>query len=536
MQDQVDTMRQAGIAAACLNSTLQPHEVRETKAQLLAGQLDLLYVAPERLMLRETLSLLERVPLSLFAIDEAHCVSHWGHDFRPEYRELSVLHNRFHDVPRIALTATADQATRDEIKTGLVLTNARTFMSGFDRPNIRYHVSPKKNAHTQLRNFIHQEHLNEAGIVYCLSRKRTEDTADYLLKEGFSVLRYHAGMSLEARAANQNTFLYEEGIIICATVAFGMGIDKSNVRFVAHLGFPRSIEAYYQETGRAGRDGLPADAWMIYGLQDVIALRKMIEAGNGSSKRKLIEDTKLDAMLEYCEDTCCRRQKLLNHLGETLTRPCGNCDNCLCPAEIWDATEPVQKALSCVYRTGQRFGANYLTDVLLGKDNQRIRSFGHHKLSIFGIGKKLTVSTWRSIFRQLIGKGFLRVETDTYGSLFLTEKSRPVLRSEKIVELKCEKQKGKQKKTARFTETDTERIEDKLWEALTAKRQELAQSQRVPPYVVFHDNSLREMAIRQPKTLADFSTITGVGAKKLQRYGSIFLSVLRDNEKPEILN
>ena len=526
MQDQVDTLQQAGVRAACLNSTLEPHEARDIEARLPAGALDLLYIAPERLLFERTLELLERSPIALFAIDEAHCVSQWGHDFRPEYRELSVLHSRFGDVPRIALTATADEPTRDEIRERLGLTRAKTFISGFDRPNIRYHISAKNKAREQLRDFIRTEHPGEAGIVYCLSRRRTEDVAEYLVSEGFNALAYHAGMPGDVRSAHQNTFLYEEGIIICATVAFGMGIDKPNVRFVAHMDLPKSVESYYQETGRAGRDGLPADAWLTYGLQDVVTLRQMVDSGQSSEHRKRVEYAKLDAMLGYCEITTCRRQTLLHYFGETLDEPCGNCDNCLTPARTWDATEAAQKALSCVYRTGQRFGASYVTDVLLGKDNDRVRSFGHQGLSTFGIGRDLAASTWRSVFRQLIGRGLLSVDVAGYGSLRLTEASRPVLRGEQSVELRWDEKRGSGSVKRVIPAVDEELMDAGVWEALREKRHELAKAQGVPPYVVFHDASLREMAVRQPRTLAEFSTITGVGEKKLQRYGLTFLGVI----------
>ena len=531
MQDQVAALKQAGVRAEFLNSTLDAAQVRDIEAQLLRGELDLLYVAPERLLLERTLDLLARTKLALFAIDEAHCVSQWGHDFRPEYMGLNVLHERFPDAPRIALTATADEPTRREIVARLKLEDARVFISSFDRPNIRYRISQNSaNAREQLLRFIREEHAGDAGIVYCLSRKRVDEIAAWLAANGLMALPYHAGLAAEMRAANQSRFINEEGVIIVATIAFGMGIDKPNVRFVAHLNLPKSIEAYYQETGRAGRDGLPADAWMIYGLQDVITLRQMLESSESDDAHKRVERHKLDAMLGLSELTTCRRQALLAYFSETSPKPCGNCDNCLEPPETWDATVPAQKALSCVHRTGQRFGVNYLVDVLLGKDDDRIKRFGHDQLTTFGIGKELDNNEWRGVFRQLIARGLLAVDLEGHGGLRMTDLSRPVLRGEERLMLRRDAKPEKIKKTkaARAARSPfTQEADQRLWEALRARRLECARKQGVPPYIVFHDATLAEMVERRPRTLNDLAHISGVGERKLEAYGEDFIGVIR---------
>jgi len=529
MQDQVAALKQAGVRAAFLNSTLDVETARAIEQQLLNGELDLLYVSPERLMLERTLNLLARARLALFAIDEAHCVSQWGHDFRPEYMQLSVLHERFPDIPRIALTATADEPTRREIIARLGLSNARVFVSGFDRPNIRYRIAQGGgSAREQLLRFLRTEHAGDAGIVYCLSRKRVEEIADYLAGQGLDALPYHAGLTPEERSRNQARFLNEEGVIIVATIAFGMGIDKPNVRFVAHLNLPKSIEAYYQETGRAGRDGLPANAWMVYGLQDVITLRQMLESSESDDARKRVERHKLDAMLGLCELTTCRRQALLAYFDDPMPEACGNCDTCLEPPQTWDATEPAQKALSCVHRTGQRFGVNYLVDVLMGKADERIQRFGHDQLTTFGIGKDQSQQEWRGIFRQLIARGLLAVDIEGHGALKLTDACRPVLRAEERLMLRREtKSEKKTKKAAvRARAAFTGGTDSVLWEALRARRLKLAKAQGVPPYVVFHDATLAAMAERRPQSLSEFAEISGVGERKLAAYGAEFLEVI----------
>ena len=528
MHDQVAALCQSGIRAAFLNSTQTVEQSQEVIETLRAGALDLLYVAPERLLGEWTLGLLSSIELALFAIDEAHCVSQWGHDFRPDYQQLCVLPQRFPKVPRIALTATADEPTRREIIDNLGLANARVFVSGFDRPNIRYRVVPKKNAKDQLQRFLEAEHRGDAGIIYCLSRKKVEQTARWLRERGFDALPYHAGMSSEERNVHQSAFLNEEGVVIVATIAFGMGIDKSNVRFVAHLDLPKSIESYYQETGRAGRDGLPANAWMTYGLQDVITLRQMTQNSEATLERKQLEGRKLDAMLGYCELTTCRRQMLLGYFADHLDSPCGNCDNCLEPVQTWDATELARKALSCVYRTGQRFGVGYVTDVLMGKPTDRIRDCGHDQLSTFGIGSEVKTNEWRSVFRQLVARGLLSVDMEGFGSLRLTAASRTVLRGEVPIYMRRESLTTRPRSPRKRLLTSTEKASDSsLWEALREQRLKLAHAQGVPPYVIFHDASLREMLETRPQTLAEFTAITGVGEKKLKRYGQLFLDVLR---------
>ena len=538
MQDQVDALRQSGVRAGYLNSTLTFGEVRAIEDGARAGRLDLLYVAPERLMGERTLALLDGIRdgarIALFAIDEAHCVSQWGHDFRPEYLQLSVLHERYPGVPRIALTATADAPTRREIAERLGLGGARVFVSGFDRPNIRYAIVPKRNARDQLLRFLDAEHRGHAGIVYCLSRRKVEETAQWLRSRGYHALPYHAGMGAQERKRHQDAFVREDAVIIVATIAFGMGIDKPDVRFVAHLDLPKSIESYYQETGRAGRDGLPADAWMTYGLADVITLRQMVEGSEAGEQRKRLEVRKLDAMLGLCELTTCRRRTLLAYFGETRAEPCGNCDNCLVPPEAWDATEAAQKALSCVYRTGQRFGAGYVIDVLLGKDNERIRGFGHHRLSTFGIGADLDVATWRSVFRQLVARGLMSVDVEGFGSLKLTGESRAVLRGACEVRLRRDaaaprKQKRRREPAERAAGAARSTLAPEhrgLFDALRAHRRELAKAQGVPPYVIFHDVTLEAMAEQQPRTLDEFATLPGVGEKKLERYAETFIEVI----------
>ena len=530
MRDQVEGLRQAGVRAACLNSTLSYQEVLEVEAAVENGSIDLLYVAPERLLGERTLELLTRTRLALFAIDEAHCVSQWGHDFRPEYLQLSELHDRFPDVPHIALTATADHPTRREIVQRLGLTGAPMFVSGFDRPNIRYAVVPKNRARQQLKRFLEERHPGHAGIVYCLSRRRVDDTAEWLRGTGIDALPYHAGLDAAVRRRNQDRFQREDGVVIVATIAFGMGIDKPDVRFVAHMDLPKSIEAYYQETGRAGRDGEPADAWMVYGLQEVVTLRQMVEGSSAGEMRKRLEVRKLDAMLGYCELTTCRRQTLLAYFGETLSERCGNCDNCLTPVASWDATEACQKALSCVYRTGQRFGAGYLIDVLRGLGNERIQRFGHDSIPTHGVGTDLDSYRWRSVFRQLVARGLLSVDMEGYGSLRLTESSWPVLRGEEEVlmrqDLRPERAARKRKPKEPLPPPDPATWDEALWEALRARRTELAKAQAVPPYVIFHDSTLREMVEQRPHTLEEFERLGGVGETKLRRYGEEFLAVI----------
>ena len=529
MQDQVDALRQAGVRAAYLNSTLTFAEVQAIEADARTGALDLLYVAPERLMGERTLALLDDVRIALFAIDEAHCVSQWGHDFRPEYLQLSVLHERFPGVPRVALTATADAPTRREIVERLGLGDARVFISGFDRPNIRYTIVPKRNAREQLLRFLDAGHRGHAGIVYCLSRRKVEETARWLRERDFHALPYHAGMSADERRLHQDAFVHEDGVVIVATIAFGMGIDKPDVRFVAHLDLPKSIESYYQETGRAGRDAAPADAWMAYGLSDVVTLRQMVEGSEADEQRKRIEVRKLDALLGLCELTTCRRQTLLAYFGEARAEPCGNCDNCIAPPEAWEATEAAQKALSCVYRTGQRFGAGYVIDVLRGSNNERIRGFRHDRLSTFGIGADIDASTWRSLFRQLVARGLMRVDVEGFGSLKLTEASRMVLRGECEVHLRRDAPAPKKPRRERPSRTARAALgteHQALFEALRTRRRELAKAQGVPPYVIFHDVTLEAMAEQQPLTLEAFAALPGVGEKKLERYAATFIEVL----------
>ena len=531
MRDQVAALLQVGVRAAFLNSSLTAREAFDVEARLRAGLIDLLYVAPERLLGERTLALLDEVDLALFAIDEAHCVSQWGHDFRPEYLQLSTLRERFPDVPRIALTATADEPTRREIVDRLGLAGARVFTGGFDRPNIRYRVVPKQSPREQLARLLDTEHRGDAGIVYCLSRRRVAEVAEWLRARGIDARPYHAGLGGAERSAAQDAFVRGEGVVIVATIAFGMGIDKPDVRFVAHLDLPRSLEAYYQETGRAGRDGLPATAWMAYGLQDVITLRQMVDGSEADEARKRIEIRKLDTMLGYCELATCRRRSLLAYFGETPPERCGNCDNCLHPPESWDATEAAQQALSCVYRTGQRFGVGYVIDVLRGKDDERIRRFRHDRLPTFGIGADLDAGQWRSIIRQLVARDLLSIDVDGYGSLRLTPAARPVLRGEATVELRRDARAPAQRRGAREGR-DRVRAElrpenQALFDALRARRRELAESQGVPPYVIFHDASLVEMAERQPRSLAEFAAIPGVGSAKLERYGAMFIDLIQ---------
>ena len=536
MQDQVDTLTQLGVQAAFLNSSLDADAARDVTQRLLRGDLKILYVAPERLLMPSFLGLLEQVQehvgLGLFAIDEAHCVSQWGHDFRPEYRQLTVLHERFPGVPRLALTATADAPTRCEIIERLALEDAQQFVSSFDRPNIKYRVAQKANARSQLETFLESEHPNDAGIVYCLSRRKVEETAEWLQARGWAALPYHAGLDVETRQANQTRFLREEGIIMVATVAFGMGIDKPNVRFVAHLDLPKSMEGYYQETGRAGRDGLPADAWMVYGLGDVVSMRQMLDGTDAPEERKRLERQKLDALLGFCESTACRHQTILRYFGEEHPGDCGQCDNCLNPVDTWNGTQAAQMALSCVYRTGQRFGVVHLIEVLLGKQTEKVEQFRHHLLSVFGIGKGLTQAQWSSVFRQLVAGGFLETDMEAYGGLRLTEAARPVLRGEQEIWLRQDpepqRRVSKAERASRAKEAFAGAQDDPLWLALKAKRLELARDQGVPPYVIFHDSTLLEILNQKPQTLDDLGRISGVGQAKLAKYGNDFLKVLED--------
>jgi ATP-dependent DNA helicase RecQ len=528
MQDQVDALLQLGVKAAFLNSSLDSQEAWRVEQKLVKGELDLLYVAPERLLMPRFLQLLESTTLALFAIDEAHCVSQWGHDFRPEYTQLSVLHERFPEVPRIALTATADDPTRREIIERLNLHEARQFVASFDRPNIRYRIVQKQAPRDQLLHFLEAEHKGDAGIVYCLSRRKVEETAEWLVTKGVQALPYHAGLSNVMRQQNQQRFIREEGIVMVATVAFGMGIDKPNVRFVAHLDLPKSMEGYYQETGRAGRDGLAANAWMTYGLNDVITMRKMLDGSEADEQHKRLERRRLDALLGFCETAVCRRQALLNYFGEEYASACNNCDNCLAPLATYDGLIPAQKALSCVYRTGQRFGVKHLVDVLTGKMTPQIERYNHDKVSTFGVGQEFNQAQWHSIYRQLIAANLLMVDMTSFGSLRLTEKSHPLLRGEQTIALrkdpeKAPKTKAQAKREQRYNDTP----QDALWQALKNRRLELAKQQGVPPYIIFHDSTLIEIHQRKPQTLNEFATISGVGQSKLLRYGDAFIEVVR---------
>ena len=525
MQNQVDALHELGVRANFLNSTLDRDESLAIEQALLEGELDLLYIAPERLVQPQMLALLKRAQISLFAIDEAHCVSQWGHDFRVDYLQLSLLHREFPGIPRIALTATADSRTREEIIQRLNLGAAGHFFAGFDRPNIRYTITLKQNPRVQLLRFLNDAHRNDAGIIYCLSRKKTEETAVWLQGQGFSALPYHAGLSAEQRALNQMRFLREESVIIVATIAFGMGIDKPDVRFVAHLDLPKTIESYYQETGRAGRDGLPADAWMIYGLQDVIKLRQMMEGSDGSAEFKRLEQHRLNAMLGLCEITSCRRHALLAYFDEVSSERCENCDTCLSPVSTWDATDACRRALSVVFRTGQRFGVNHVIDVLRGTATPKVSQFDHQLLPVFGLGKELVAEQWRSVFRQLVARGFLSVNVDAFGALQLEEKSRPLLRGEITLELRRDLKTTAAKQQTRTPISND--IDVELWEALRECRRGLAETQRVPPYVIFSNNTLQAMAEQRPQTIEAFSQLSGVGERKRDKYGPAFLEVLR---------
>lgn len=534
MRDQVNALRQVGLRAAVLNSTLTTAEAEQVERQVRSGALDLLYVAPERLLTERTLALLAESQLALFAIDEAHCVSHWGHDFREDYLQLSALHEQFPAVPRMALTATADALTRKEIVARLALGKAELFVAGFDRPNIRYRVLPKLHAKRQLKAFLQDEHPHDSGIVYCLSRRKTEEMAEWLTAEGWTALPYHAGLETEVRQRHQDRFQREDGIIVVATIAFGMGIDKPDVRFVAHLDIPKSVEAYYQETGRAGRDGQPADAWMLYGLSDVSLMRQLLAQSTADEAHKRLEQQKLNALLGYCETASCRRQVLMSYFGETRPEPCGNCDTCLEPVETWDGTLVARKALYGIHQTGQRFGVGHLTDILTGTRTPRVTDLGHDALSAFGGGKELAPKEWASVFRQLVAMGHLAVDAKGYGSLRLTPSGTAILQQQQTVLLRKDPLPTRERRKRRTADAGVAPLrtdEQGLWEALRACRLALAQEAGVPPYVIFHDSTLREMLRVRPRTLGQFGTLPGIGERKLARFGEAFLAVLRAAER-----
>ena len=528
MEDQVAALDELGIPAAALNSSQRADQQRTTAEHLRQGKIKLLYMAPERLMQPRMLGFLQQIPVALFAIDEAHCVSQWGHDFRPEYLQLGRLAELFPQVPRMALTATADQRTREEIVQRLHLEQAASFLSSFNRPNIFYRIVLKDRPRQQLLGFL-EGHRGESGIVYCLSRRKVEEVAGFLVTQGFTALPYHAGLSAEQRSLHQRRFLNEEGLIMVATIAFGMGIDKPNVRFVVHLDLPRSLEAYYQETGRAGRDGLPAEAWMAYGLQDVLLLKQLLAQSEGDERHKRVEQHKLEAMLALCEETRCRRQALLAYFDELLPEPCGCCDVCLDGVETWDATEPARQALSAIYRTGQRYGVGYLIDVLLGRDNTRVRTLGHQQLSVFGLGHALTEADWRSVFRQLIARGLVGVDLEGHGGLHLLPSCRALLRGEARLQLRRDPRQisSTPLRSSTVAHLGIAPQDQALWERLRATRRRLAEEHSVPPYVIFPDATLLDMLRKKPSNLQELAGITGVGSRKLERYGALFLAVLQ---------
>jgi ATP-dependent DNA helicase RecQ len=533
MQDQVDALAEVGVRAAFLNSTQTYEESQRIERLVRTGEIDLVYVAPERLMTERCLNLFQASKIALFAIDEAHCVSQWGHDFRPEYIKLSVLHEQFPDVPRIALTATADQQTRAEIVHRLQLGDAMQFVSSFDRPNIRYQIVEKANGRKQLLDFITTEHGGDCGIVYCLSRKKVEETAEFLNENGVRAMAYHAGMDHAKRSANQAKFLREENIVMCATIAFGMGIDKPDVRFVCHLDLPKSIEGYYQETGRAGRDGAPADAWMAYGLQDVVLQRRMIDESEADETFKRVLGNKLDAMLGLCETLSCRRVRLLDYFGER-SGPCGNCDTCLIPPVSFDGTVPVQKLLSAVYRVDQRFAAGHVIEVLRGVETERIKTWHHDSLSVFGIGADRSEQEWRAILRQAIALGLVTVDHESYSSLKLTDAARPVLKGGQKVQLRQYQKPVKQKSASRaskgYVESDLSNSEQAIFDKLRWWRVETARAHDVAAYIIFNDATLREIAKARPTTLSDLRGISGVGEKKLASYGDEIVALISEME------
>ncbi|NLC35471.1 MAG: DNA helicase RecQ [Alcaligenaceae bacterium] len=534
MQDQVDALRELGVRAAYLNSSQDWRAAREVERQMLDGELDLLYVAPERLLTERCMDLLNRSRIALFAIDEAHCVSQWGHDFRPEYLGLSVLHEHWPDVPRIALTATATGTTREEIARRLSLENAAHYVSSFDRPNILYRIIEKNEVKRQLLAFIREEHMGDSGIVYCLSRSRVEDMAAFLSQNGVPALPYHAGMDAALRAEHQARFLREEGLVMTATIAFGMGVNKPDVRFVAHVDLPKSVEGYYQETGRAGRDGEPATAWMAYGLQDVVQQRRMIDESNGDDQFKRRSGRQLDAMLGLCETVDCRRQQLLAYFGQDI-QPCGNCDTCLEPPESWDGTVAAQKLLSAIFRLwrerGQRYGAGHIIDILRGKLTPRVREQGHNTLSVFGVGADLSDQAWRGVLRQLLAKGLVAVDFEGHGTLMLTDDSRAVLKGEIALMLRREAARSARKASTRrqaAVDTALEPEEQERFEALRAWRAAVAREHGVPAYVIFHDATLREVARRNPQSLEELAHVHGVGVRKLEAYGEALLECVAE--------
>lgn len=529
MSDQVAALRQVGVAAAFINSSLDAAEQDAIEQQMRRGELDLVYMAPERLMQAANLNLLKQCNLALFAIDEAHCVSQWGHDFRPEYMQLAALAEHFPDIPRIALTATADIPTREEIAERLQLQRAQKYIHSFDRPNICYRVAEQGSGKQQLLRFIRDEHPGQAGIVYCLSRKKTDSTSAWLNEQGITALPYHAGLGNQIRDTHQQRFLREEGMVIVATVAFGMGIDKPNVRFVAHMDLPASIESYYQETGRAGRDGEPADAWMLYGLGDVVQRRRMIEDGGSADERKQVERRKLDAMLAYCELASCRRVNLLRYFGEQPHSDCGNCDTCLRPPQTWDATQAAQMALSAVYRTGQRFGVQYLIEHLHGIATDRAINFNHHQLSTFGVGKEINAKQWRSVLRQLVARGFLNVDVRGYGGIQLSPQAKGLLRGEQTLKLRYDRSPEKKQKKTRFRQSELSIEDEILFNALRELRAQLAKEHDVPAFVIFHDATLAAMARQAPANSDEMMAINGVGQKKLESYGAEFLQVIAEH-------